>query len=756
MKAALLSFHNAFNYGAALQAYALQYAVESLGVDCEYINYQNEFRRHAYDMKYHFKSSLKNKDLFGAVKSFIGAPVMSARSKSFHKFYSTHLKTTKKIFANSEEAKKLNSLYDKFIVGSDQVWNYTNNGGDTAYLLDFVDDDKKKISYASSFGMGYLSNHLENVYSEYLRKFNRLSTREIIGTEIIENITGRKAHLVLDPVFLVGVDEWEKIREKNAIHKKKHIFFYTNRQSQIQDFLNTGYDKGDEYHVLSTHLTPKEILNTRIKIRVSMSPGEFLDEISSADLVVTASFHCLALSIIFHKQFVAILTGDYGKDERITNLLRISGLENRVLTSTTNTQDIDDVIDYDEVDRRLKLYQNESREYLRRALYDEHDIAADIPLKNDMFCQDSRCTGCGACAVICPCQAISMETNAEGFRVPSLDESKCVHCHKCHVVCQVYAKKDKVVNQQYYAVKNRDEIRRNSSSGGMFRALAERILAEKGIVCAAGMDKDFHVYHMFAYKIEELQPMCGTYYVQSDLRDAYKKVETYLKDRKKVLFIGTACQVAGLNYYLGKKYSNLLTCDILCHGAPSPMVFDRFIDYLRTKGNLSSLKFRDKTFGWKGYHVSAIIDGKLVKDKLWLQSFNNLFSHNMINRLSCGSCQYTNYDRPGDITIGDFWGIENSHKEFIDRLGVSLVIINTDTGGDIFKKLNVEMIETKKNDTVQNSLMRPAPVSSRRLQIFQSLKCDGYEKMSEKFAEVNIKGAAKNIIRKAYILIKQY
>ena len=596
--------------------------------------------------------------------------------------------------------------------------------------------------------MSDLSPDISEVYARLLGKFNRLSSRESIGTEIIERITGRKAHLVLDPVFLAGKAEWEKIREGKD-SGKKYIFFYTNRQSQIQDFLNTGYSSDEEYHVLSTHLTPKEMLNSCIKTRISMSPGEFLDEIANADLVVTASFHCLALSIIYHKQFIVLLTGDHGKDERITNLLKITGLENRVLKSTTNKDEIAVAINYDQVDRQLEKYLNDSREYLRRAIFDEPDIPFDTSMQNDMFCQDSRCTGCGACAAACPCKAIIMENDDEGFKKPVLDESKCVHCHKCHAVCQVYAKKKSVEYQQYYAVKNTDEIRRISSSGGVFRALAEKTFSEGGVVCAAGMDDGFHVYHMVATNMEEIKPMCGTYYVQSDLRDTYKKVEEYLKEKRKVLFMGTACQVAGLKQYLGKEEENLLTCDILCHGAPSPMVFERFIEFLRTKGELTDFKFRDKSLGWKGYHVSAVINGEFIKDKLWLQSFNNLFSHNMINRLSCGSCQYTNYDRPGDITIGDFWGIENSHKDFMDGLGVSLVMTNTENGEKAFKSLNVESIQTIQTETIQNSLLRPSSISGMRLQAFQTLNRSGYESAMKRYGEVSIKGLLKNGIRKA-------
>ena len=749
MKVALLSFHNAYNYGASLQAYALQHSVEKLGVECEYINYQNDYRAHSYDMKYQFKRALQTRNFVGAVKSLLGIPVMSARAKGFDRFYSNCLKTTGELFRNSKEAAKLNGKYDKFIVGSDQVWNYSNNGGDTAYLLDFVGDDSKKISYSSSFGISSLTPDISGVYSKLLKKFARLSTRESIGTQIIEDITGKKAHLVLDPVFLLEREEWEKIRERRKKSKKNYIFFYTNRQSQIRDFLNTGYPTDEVYHVLSTHLTPGELLNPRIKTRIAMSPGEFLDEIAGAELVVTASFHCLALSIIYHKPFVVILTGDHGKDERITNLLKITGLESRVLTCASDAAEIKEKIDYEQVDRKIESYLKSSGEYLRNAIFDEPDIPFDNSMQSDRFCMDSRCTGCGACEAACPVEAISMKKDYEGFRIPVADEFRCIRCGKCHSVCQVFSKTESPECQHYYAVKNSDEIRRVSSSGGVFRALAEQTFIESGVVCAAAMDKNFHIYHTFASNPEELRPMCGTYYVQSDLRDSYSKVEEYLQNGVKVLFIGTPCQVAGLKKYLSKPYAHLLTCDILCHGAPTPAVFEEFIEFLKTKGELSDFKFRDKSLGWKGYHVSAVINGKFVKNKLWLQSFNNLFSYNVINRLSCGSCAYTNYDRPGDLTIGDFWGLENSRKDLVDSLGVSLVITGTKAGEEAFATLKfVQKVEVEKTQTEQNSLMKNSPISGRRLQAFQTFRRKGYKAMMRKYGEVGIRGILKNVLRK--------
>lgn len=751
MKVALLSFHNAYNYGAALQAYGLQCAVQRLGVECEYLNYINDYRRHAYDLNYQLKSALKSKQLVSATKFFVGMPVMAKRAKKFEAFYSDYLKKTKRIFRNSEEAKEISTEYDKFIVGSDQVWNWSNNGGDAAFLLDFVSDDSKKISYSSSFGVCNIAPEVSELYKKYLGKFSRLATRESIGTEIIENLTGRKAHLVLDPVFLTRREEWDKIKSQSSNNKKKFIFCYTNRQSQVTDFLNTGFITDEDLHVLSTHFTFKDLINRRIKPRISMSPGEFINEIDSAELVVTASFHCLALAIIYHKQFIAILTGDHGKDERIINLLKITGLENRVLKSSTTRESILQPINYESVDARIKKQFDYSEEYLRRAVFGEQDIPFDESNKNLLFCRDSRCFGCGACKEVCPVGAIEMKQNEEGFFFPEIDELKCIHCHKCHSVCQVYSKKERVSNQRCYAVKNTDEIRKISSSGGMFRAMAAFVFQKKGVVCAAGMTDDFKVQHMVATNESELQPMCGTYYVQSVTGDCYSRIKQLLKTMPIVLFVGTPCQVKGLKDYLGYSPDNLVTCDLVCHGVPSPMVLDEFIKMVNEHGKTTEFKFRDKSLGWKGYHVSAVIKGIKVKNKLWLQSFNNLFSHNMINRLSCGSCPYSCLDRCSDITIGDFWGIEKYHKAFMDNLGISLVFVNTLIGAKLFENLSlVNVIEVNIEESLQNSLIKPANISSKRLQVFQTIRNCGYQKAMRVYGEVNAKGLLKNVFRKMF------
>ena len=189
MKIGLLSFHNAANYGAAMQAYALQTFIEQCGYECEYLDYVNHTRKTSYSMSYHIYESLKNRKIAAAVKYLIGSPFMELRKYRFNRFYKTHLKLSKQRYSNAEEAKSWNSQYDKFIVGSDQVWCAENNGNDTAFLLSFVDEENKKISYSSSFGIPEIPYYLKDDYINCLKNIRFLSTREQFGCDLIKKLT---------------------------------------------------------------------------------------------------------------------------------------------------------------------------------------------------------------------------------------------------------------------------------------------------------------------------------------------------------------------------------------------------------------------------------------------------------------------------------------------------------------------------------------------------------------------------------------
>lgn len=370
MKIGLISFHDALNYGASLQAYSLQKYLIELGHNSVYINYINPRRKIAYNSFSQAVLEIKKKNILRSIKLIIGSPLLELRRYRFNQFYKKNLIVTKKKYHSSDDLKDIENKYDRFIVGSDQVWNIDNNGGDTAYLLDFVSDPSKKISYSSSFGMPEIPYAYQKKYEKHLKSITYLSTREKIGVSIIRQLCDREAALVLDPVFLLDKKSWESLIDLKNDCSSPYVFYYTNSNNQ-NNLLNKVLKCKEKYqkkHILSTHLGIREMLDQNISIKSCISPNDFLKEIKNSELVVTASFHCLAFAIIFRKQFVVILTGDKGKDERLNNLLQITGLNSRVYSRTMTLEQIEQPIDYDKVFSLLQPYIDSSKKFLGNAL----------------------------------------------------------------------------------------------------------------------------------------------------------------------------------------------------------------------------------------------------------------------------------------------------------------------------------------------------------------------------------------------------
>lgn len=368
MKIALLTFHTAANFGAALQAYALQEFLESKGYDAEYIDYQNHKRRLIYDMPYRVMDSFKRGKLIEAFFYAVGMPFMNMRKRKFEEFNRNYLKISDTLFHDKKELEKANGHYDMFIVGSDQVWNPVNNGNDTSYMLSFVVDETKTMSYASSFGLSEVPDYIKTDYSESLKRIAHLSTRELSGVNIIKELTKRDAKLVLDPVFLLTKQQWLKLIDECPI-MDNYLFSYTNRKEQMSKFLRTGYDmKGVKHHKLSRYNTLSDFINPNVKVKYDMSPQEFLANINGAQMVVSASFHCICFSIIMNKSFVCFLTGNEGKDERLKTLLTHFGLMDRVYNNDMTLADVMKPIEWEKVNAVMKKKREDSVEFLLNSL----------------------------------------------------------------------------------------------------------------------------------------------------------------------------------------------------------------------------------------------------------------------------------------------------------------------------------------------------------------------------------------------------
>lgn len=354
------------------------------------------------------------------------------------------------------------------------------------------------------------------------------------------------------------------------------------------------------------------------------------------------------------------------------------------------------------------------------------------------------CCGCTACASICPKDAITMEPDTLGFKYPKVDLDKCIDCGLCEKVCAFndnYDKSPNLKEPEIYAARHKDihEIE-TSRSGAAFIAISDYILENGGIVYGVGYKDHFRVAHKRATTKEERNEFKGSKYVQSDLDGIFRQVKEDLKQGNTVLFSGTPCQTAGLNSYIGKKFrENLVLVDIVCHGVPSPYIWQDYLTYLENKykSKIIKVNFRDKSrIGWSG-HIESFVFAN--KNKVELDVFKYLFGKNIMLRSSCGSCVFTNFDRPSDITIGDYWGWEKISKDFNnDNKGCSLLLINTIKGQIIFNKIsnNLFLLKSDKEKSVQPNLEKPSVLDKRNTYFEIDFQRRGFKYVAKKYGNM--------------------
>ena len=349
----------------------------------------------------------------------------------------------------------------------------------------------------------------------------------------------------------------------------------------------------------------------------------------------------------------------------------------------------------------------------------------------------SQCCGCTACVSICPKQCITMREDEEGFLYPVVDSSHCIDCNLCKKVCpELYPKEMREPLHVYAAKHKNEQVRLASSSGGIFTLLAEKIIDEGGVVFGVRFNNNWDVVHDYTETMEGLAVFRGSKYVQSYMGDCYLKAKSFLEQGRKVMFTGTPCQIAGLKNFLRKDYDNLLTVDVVCHGVPSPKVWQVYLDEIARKGGKNSvlshpivekteinhIDFRSKSIGWKKFSFvltlsKATADGE--KNTVLLSSiftenpYMNAFLSNLSLRPSCYDCPAKAGKSGSDITIADFWGIEDVLPEFDDDKGISLVLSYSEKGGRWLAGLDCECIEVdyrsaqRMNPLISTSVSKP-------------------------------------------------
>ncbi len=376
--------------------------------------------------------------------------------------------------------------------------------------------------------------------------------------------------------------------------------------------------------------------------------------------------------------------------------------------------------------------------------------------------EKSKCSGCYACATVCPKGCIIMTADEEGFWYPKVDDTSCVNCGACIKACPIETScvfpNEK--NITAYAVMHKnDTIRLNSSSGGVFSALATYVLEQGGVVFGAGFDEEFNVIHTYVENVEALAILRGSKYVQSKIGEMYKEAETFLKNGRLVYFSGTPCQIEGLLTYLKCPYENLITQDLICHGVPSPKVWSDYVDYRSAVSNGAKpqkIAFRAKNEGWKLSSVSFQFENnteyRMTLDK---DPMMQIFLKNLCLRPSCYDCHFKTKERRSDITLADFWGIKNVLPEMDDDKGTSLVIIQSKKGEEIFKQIEGEIIATEvevyKAVFYNSAMIQSAKRNAKRERFLSEDKSD-FSKVAKKYTKVSfwqrIKSKIKRLLKR--------
>ena len=352
-----------------------------------------------------------------------------------------------------------------------------------------------------------------------------------------------------------------------------------------------------------------------------------------------------------------------------------------------------------------------------------------------------ECCGCYGCYNICPVSAITMEIDFEGFWYPIVDKNKCINCRLCEKVCPILNfSKSKSLLEAYASYNLNENIREKSSSGGMFTALAEYVLRNEGIVFGVKFSANLEVIHCLVQNEEELNKIRGSKYVQSKIGYTYRQAKEYLENNKTVLFSGTPCQIQGLKHYLQTDYKNLICIDLICHGVPSPLVWDSYIKEIAKDKEIVNMTFRDKMMGWKDSTLRYFFkNGEELREKYSESTYIKGFIQNCFLRPSCHQCHFKGLERISDLTLGDFWGIENVLPDLDDEKGISLVLVHTVKGKNLLNALS-EKIFIKNVDIYKSISENPCAITS-------VVKDSKREKFCKYYPKHNVSYAVKKAIR---------
>lgn len=398
----------------------------------------------------------------------------------------------------------------------------------------------------------------------------------------------------------------------------------------------------------------------------------------------------------------------------------------------------------------------------------------------------NNCCGCASCVQRCPHHCITMVMDDEGFSYPKVEVDKCTKCNLCNKVCPVINQGKPSTPSKIFAAKNKNRnILKNSSSGGIFTSIAEYIISKGGVVFGACYDDNWDVVIKHTEVLEGIAAFRGSKYVQADMARSYIDAEIFLKNNRLVLFTGTPCQIAGLKKFLRKDYNNLYTASIICHGVPSPGIWNDYkiiiekrlnslefstLFHTKSKSKITEINFRDKKNGWRNYGFSA--KGELIRNGANNYHSKSIFGyyeyhqdneylrgymHNLYLRPSCYHCPAREGRSEADIQLGDYWGVERRTPEMYDPLGVSLVLIYSEKGFNLLNALDVDICSVRYDDVLDCNInvVKDEIEPELREEFFKRYKKEGL-RVIKKICNIIDNHNATWYLKKIIIKIKKY
>lgn len=727
----IITFVGTQSHGACLQAYALKKKITDMGYEAAIIPYQCAELKKEMDKRLpSAKGSLKKRA--GAMVRY---PVIRERYRKFAAFERDYLG----VGALSPSVDF--SRYDRIIAGSDQIWNLEITGGDRTYFLKGIAPEKK-ATYAASLGTDAFSKDVEEECIALIDEIPFINVREKNLQEYLQKkLPERRIGLVLDPTQLVSAEDWKALAGDTPARKNKYMLVHY--PAEIAGTWETIHAIAKERDLEVVFLTNKIKPRKDCECIYAADPLEYLNLVRYADYVVTGSFHTLSFSLLFEREFLCTKAMIESRNSRLASLLELSGCTDRTVSVRFDGAPID----YGRVNERLREEREYSAALLREACegvpcgeipepeHREKDRMVPkaepkgVPL---LYAVKEDCSGCTACMNVCPVNAISMKADNEGFLYPSIDEEKCVHCRKCVSVCpfkkdqehDLSQEKEMLPSVQVYAgrLSDREQLLK-SSSGGAFTAISDLFIRNgDAVVCSTYDYEENKAYYALFTDEASRDAARGSKYVQSSPGDVFREAEKWLRKNpdRKLLFVGAGCQAAGfIHYARTKKLSDRVTAvDIICHGGMSPGLWNDYTAMIEARhGKIINVTFKDKRNGWKAPTAVASVDGGEVS----LKDYVHIFYSKMALRPSCHKCPYAAVDRYTDITIGDYWGIEKALPEFYSEDGVSLILVHTKKGQEIFDRASQAMDHRASNvkDCLQPNLESPTPVSEKRWEFWR-------------------------------------